>query len=755
MKNRFLIVLLLFSSYIHAQDKTKAFNITKLSNSQTDSLDRANILFDEENYLSSLPYFLHFSELYPNELAFKYKIGICYLSKADEKEKALKLLSEVAEKNKKAENISFYLGKALHLNYKFDEAIEQFNNHLQKKDIPSVQKEEIQHLIENCNNGKDLVANPVTVQIENIGSVINTKYSEYVPLISSDQQMLIYTYRGEKSTGGLQNDENLSDPYGSYHEDIFISEKDTNYNWTEPRSIGDNINGPGHDACIALSPDGQKLFIYKISLEDSGDIYMSDLEGKEWSSPKKLEGDVNTNYWEGSASLSADEKTLYFSSERPGGFGGRDIYKATLQTDGKWGNVVNLGPKVNTPYDEDAPFIHPNGRLFLYSSKGHKSMGGYDIFYSDLVDSAWGEADNMGYPINTTDDDIYYVLSADTRKGYYSSGKAGGYGLQDIYTLYPGLPGRRAPLILLTGIVNLNDQPTKADVIVTYLDDNKDYGTYHSNSSSGKYLVNLQEGTSYKITYKLTGMPDQTQIVNSMKVNPFFQTDIDIDFYTEEYKKAKEAAEAAQREKEEASNAKEYTVLLGIYNKELSKKLLSKFLKISDITTTNPDDSTTIYTVGKYDNYSSAEKRKNKFVKDGIKDARVIYKQNGKFVDAGYSYSSTSSPDNSFSPDQLLSKYGNMSAKGLKFKVQIGAFRAKPEKSLHEKLRSFGKIEEKNSEDGYIRCTIGTFSTLNEANSIKKVAIERAGIRDAFIIAYYKGDRISFKELVKSNFYQE
>ena len=162
---------------------------------------------------------------------------------------------------------------------------------------------------------------------------------------------------------------------GQYYEDVVVSYKKDG-KWSDPESIADNINTNGHDASIAISIDGQRLFIYKQTSKDGGDVYSSDLNGDNWSKPERLEGDVNTKEWEGSATLASDGKTLYFSSDRVGGFGGRDIYSAKLQSDDSWGEVKNLGPVINTRFDDDAPFIHADRRTLYYSSKGHNSMVG-------------------------------------------------------------------------------------------------------------------------------------------------------------------------------------------------------------------------------------------------------------------------------------------------------------------------------------------------------------------------------------------
>lgn len=495
----------------------------------------AEYAFAEGNYLQALPFFRELHEKYPKNLNYKYKLGICYLYKPDEHEKAIPLLEQVYEEAPKIKDILYNLGRAYHANYKFDEALNYFNKYLDEK-LPSDQEQLTRQYIEHSNNAKNYYNNPIETEIVNFGIPVNTEASEYVPVLSADETVLIFTYRGERSTGGLMDLNYEPDPFGQYFEDVFISYK-INGEWTEPESIGDNINSRGHDAAIALSADGQKLFTYKNTLEDEGDIYISYLEGTTWTTPEPLKGGINTKTWEGSCSLSSDEKTLYFSSERPGGYGGKDLYKATLQEDGSWGNIENLGDNFNTEHDEDAPYIHPDGTIFHFSSNGKNSMGGYDIFKCVLQDGLWTAPENVGYPINTVNNDIYYVISADGGKGFYSTGKSGGYGMQDLYVVSPGIQGKKPVLMLVNGVVTLNDVPVEAKIEVTYESNNNTHGTFESNSATGKYLFNLPSGTNYNISYKLNGFEDQSKTINAAEIDTFTQNTIDIAFYTPDYVK--------------------------------------------------------------------------------------------------------------------------------------------------------------------------------------------------------------------------
>ena len=502
-------------------------------------MEEADFFFNEENFLRALPLYVKLHQSFPGGDVYGYKAGICYLYKSDEHEKAVEFLEAVEKNDNEVEELYFYLGRAYHLTNRFDEAIEAFRKFF-KEDLTPEEIKITNRYIEYCENGKILTQNPLSVDIINIGAPINTNAFEYVPVISSDESVLLFTYRGERSLGGLLDNQLKPSQNGDYFEDIFSSYK-VGERWLNPVPV-ENLNTNGHDAAIGISPDGQKLILFKSTPRDGGDIFISELKGNIWGDAVKVGGEVNTKYWEGSASLSSNGRILYFSSDRPGGFGGRDIYKTELQSDSVWGKPVNMGATINTPFDDDAPFIHPDDKILHFSSKGHNSMGGYDIFVTYLNGKGGSTIpENVGYPINTTDDDTYYVLNADGSRGYYSSGMAGGAGMQDIYSVNPGLFGKKPVLVLLKGKVTTNGNPAEAKITVKFKGNERSEGNYKSNSSSGKYLINLPAGHDYNIAYEVKGFPIHMEYVDAMKVDSFLEKIIDVELNTVEYELAKKS----------------------------------------------------------------------------------------------------------------------------------------------------------------------------------------------------------------------
>lgn len=583
----FILICCLFTghSLLSQGDASKD---KKWTESEEKQLEKAELFFSEKDYRLALPIYEKLIQNHPNDIKLKYLFGVCALTRPGMQKTSLSYLQEVYAKNKKASDIQFFLAKANFLNENFDEALKYINEYstLNKKLAESEQKAVID-FINYCNNAKSLSANPVNVKITNMGAVINSAAAESAPCLTDDESVIVFTYRGENSVGGLQNAFNQPDKNGLYYEDVFVSKKDKG-SWQKPMGAA-NINTKNNEAVLFLSNDGQKLFVSVDSQQDDGDIHMCTLDSNEWSLPTKLTGDVNTPAWEDNSSLSPDGKTLFFASNRSDGFGGKDIYKATLLPNGTWGNVKNLGDKINTPLDDDAPFIHYDGRLLLFSSKGHNSMGGYDIFktYFNSKDSTWSTPENIGYPINTPADDNHYVLSPSGETGYYALGKPDGYGDLDIYTVQPGITGMMPVVAVVKGTVSMDGAPAQAEVIVEISSNNEVFRTIRSNDLTGNYCISLPVGNDYKITWKLTGFDPKTEMVLAANVQEYLLKIADINFTT------KKDTAIVSSDSLNAHKAIEDRVIEGLVykiqvssgsiNRKLKKKLLKDFGEIEEI----------------------------------------------------------------------------------------------------------------------------------------------------------------------------
>lgn len=334
-------------------------------------------------------------------------------------------------------NILYSIARAYQYDLKFNEAINFYNSYLQKvnkekeyRGDDKVPVSQVRRRIYECENGLEFVNNARNFKITNIGSAVNSSSKDYAPVLNADETMLIFTSR--RAEGNLN--ENVFDD-NFYYEDIFISRK-VNGEWSAAKNIGETINTLYFNSNLALSADGKQLYLYKDGDNGDGNIYLSELQDDDtWSEPVALGNNINSSYTENSVSISPDGNVLYFTSDRPGSYGGYDIYRCEKDRRGEWGKVTNLGQVINTPYNEEGVFIGHDGKTLYFSSRGHKGMGGYDIFKStyDEEKQEWGEPVNLGYPINTPDDDVYFVTTKDETSGYYATVRNDGVGYLDLY----------------------------------------------------------------------------------------------------------------------------------------------------------------------------------------------------------------------------------------------------------------------------------------------------------------------------------
>ena len=487
----------------------------------------AEQFFVNENYTAALPLYLKLDSMKSNA-NLQFKIGFCYLNAATYKTKSIpyfeNAIKDIAKRYEEGEISEkkaplatyYYLAKAYHLNYEFDKAVDMYNRYKNElgTDDPKMAAEiaDIDHDIETCNNGKTLIKDPKKVIITNLGPGVNTPYPDYSPVVSLDEQTLIFTSRRE---GGYSDEK---EPNGQYFEDIYTSDY-VNGQWDKAKSIGNNINTAGHEATINLSADGLKLLIYK-DHKGNGDLYLSEYKDKSWTVPEFVSAPINSGAWESHACFSADNRILYFVSDRPGGYGGRDIYKCLRLPNGDWGPAQNLGPVINTKYDEDGVFIHPDGKQIFFSSKGHQSMGGFDIFSSVINDENgnWSEPQNIGYPVNTPDDDVFYITTADGKRAFFSSDKEGGYGEKDIYMITSPDLEPRDIVILVGKIVNRSSEPVNS-IRVTLINakTNDTLQVLNGNATTGKFGTNLPVGNTYKASYVVNGKEILNETLESPK----------------------------------------------------------------------------------------------------------------------------------------------------------------------------------------------------------------------------------------------
>ncbi|MEM8965706.1 MAG: OmpA family protein [Bacteroidota bacterium] len=379
--------------------------------------------------------YIQAAQLDPNNIKANYMAGTT-ISETINKGEATPYFQQVYQLDADYKfDLLYSIARSYQYGLEFEDAIDYYNLYLEKleqdKDYrgeDKIPENQVKRRIYECKNGQEFIANERNFIIKNIGGSINSNSLDYAPVINADETMMIFTSRRKEDN----LNENVYDDNFAY-EDIFISYKE-NGKWGPAKNIGETVNTLYFESNLALSADGKQLYVYRD--ENNGDIYVSDQRSDgSWSEPKPVSDNINSSYSENSVTISPDGQTIYFSSDRPGGFGGLDLYKCEKDRRGEWGKVTNLGETVNTPYDEDGVFMDFDGKTLYFSSRGRKGMGGYDIFKSvyKAENDSWNDPVNLGYPINTPDDDIFFVSTKDGKRGYFATVRNDGVGYLDIY----------------------------------------------------------------------------------------------------------------------------------------------------------------------------------------------------------------------------------------------------------------------------------------------------------------------------------
>jgi len=739
--------------------------------------------FMEGKYNYALQYYLHVYNQDSNNTQYAFAIGVCYLNGSGplSKVKAIPYLQKALNDTAAGKDAHYYLGWAYHLAHRFEEARLEYESYKQLLTANELESLDVtDRRIRMSKTGLSYTQHPKNVQIINMGPRVNSRYGDYSPVLTADEELLMFTSRRSSSTGGLLYD------YDEYYEDIYMS-RSVNGIWQKAikiDSIGfeaelddpmaeliegeEGINTTSHDAVIGLSADGQKLFFYRSDNKRGGDIYICILEGERWSKPIKLPSTINSKHWEGHVSMSSNEDRLFFSSNRPGGFGGTDIYVSKRVLGGNWSEPVNLGPRINTKYNEDAPFIHANGVNLYFSSDGHESMGGFDIYMTrQRAEGGWSEPQNMGFPVNTADDDIFFTLSANGEHGYFSSAREGGYGHQDLYVAQFDMT--MPALSLLKGRVTACGNPIRAEVTVV---DNKSglvQGIYSSNAASGKYLIALPAERNYSVTFSALGYLFHSENVFYPGQGDFLEIIKDIELH------------CAQAKDEVFMN----NIFFAAYEDRLLNQSFPELQQLQKFLSKNPDLKLKIRgylrtgstQLDQELNKGRASAVVNWLVKEGINSGRLQAASEQMDISSVFDVSlnnkisievtggllgenpklhrlinccsrvSISLEEESYK--QVLLNYGSKRIKKLQYHVQVGAFR-------NASLSDFYYIKTQRTLNSYVdeneitHYFFGPFKTILEADMVKSNMINQ-GIADAWVVPYLRGEKITMKEVRRMN----
>ncbi|WP_185968935.1 PD40 domain-containing protein [Carboxylicivirga sp. M1479] len=569
------------------------------------------------------------------------QLGLCYLNTntgADSAivilQKGLTQLDVEGQTSFLGQDMFMALGKAHQMALQPDSALlvyEALNNKVAVDDFEM--KQELAQEVSNCENALIFLANPIQLTIVNLGKEVNSRYDDHSPLVNAFEDVLLFTSRRSTNKLPLLQD-------GQYPEKVYYSTSDS-INWSKSESLAVFFKSLEHESGLSLSPDGKSLFIYRNDKEGKS-IYVSYLENDEWTEPVKLPYPINSAANETHASLSSDRSTLYFTSDREGGYGGIDIYMSKKDARGQWGEPRNLGASVNTPFDEETSMIHPDGYTLYFASEGHNSMGRMDVFYTQMdADSIWSIPVNLGYPINTPDDDFFFMPSLDKSHAYYASARFNdNYGGSDIYRIEFDSAFEGELAIIESEISEeARQQGGIVRIMVTRMTDKRLMGDYRPDSKSGKYTMFLEVGHEYAIEEKI-----DEQVIEEARVNVTpkmnYQTNKVVHSFEEikmtpplkraiVHKTLKEQneiiIETLEEEIKQLERAPFYTIqILALKRKPLFASMYLKGLDVDDIQTVSCKDGFTRYIYGAYIGYEAAKFRREQILKLGrYKDSYV------------------------------------------------------------------------------------------------------------------------------------
>lgn len=461
--------------------------------------------FNEQNMRGALTIYREVLKAEPNNANALYWTARCHYELKRYDLAAKYLDQAVAADPKVQDNIDFFYGKIHHRLAELDQAIERFNKFLKENgNKNSFDVLEASRFVAQCSYAKEMMANPVPVKIENMGPDVNTRFDEYAPSITAKGDLLLFTSRRSNSVGG---DIDEGGDY-KFFEDVYYSQwSEEKQEWSNARGVEGEVNTPTYDAVLSVSPDGQQMFVYRNNQNSAGDIFVSQYNSYEedWKAPEKLDKPINTSYFESSVSITADGEMLYFISERPQGLGQGDIYVAKKNSSG-WSKPQNLGDIINTPLDEKFVFIHPDGKTLYFASNGHQTLGSYDIFRTEFVNGQWSIPVNLGYPINTVNEESTFSLTNDNQTMYIAAEYDDALGERDIYKVdvseyklvSDGYDESNYGTLILTVKDPSGEVVKGAEVRIFVGESGERIVAEESTSRAGRVKINLPGGVTYR-----------------------------------------------------------------------------------------------------------------------------------------------------------------------------------------------------------------------------------------------------------------
>jgi tetratricopeptide (TPR) repeat protein len=679
MKSFFTFLLVLFFTLQLSAQKRKFLSTLK----DQKTFDLAQDLYDEGKFEFAMKQFKKLEVDFPTEPILLYRIGVCQLYEKGNRETAYEYLSKVDKSKFSKSDFLYRLAQAQALVGKYDEAKLNATEALTKK-LDSKKLLEVALLLKQIEVAK-AISNNAAYTVSNAGNTINTKFDETQPAINAAGNYLLFAYTGEKSFGGLQAQPGDKNADGVFFTDIYLSKKGTDGSWSNSKVYDSLLATNGSEYPLSIAADEKRMLSGKQESYTNYSISVNRKDSSSWTLLGELSGLINTIGYEGGAALFPSNTKIIFSSDRAGGFGGKDLYTAELMEDSTWGKVKNLGQGINSTYDEDFPHMHVDGKTLHFSSNGPQSMGGYDIFTAEYSpeEDTWGSKTNLGTPVNTSHDELQFQVLANGKMAYFSSGRLGGLGGSDIY-MVNGLPYKSDPEFEKREAEKLAAIQKRTDDSIAIVKV-KEIEAQQAALAKSQTVDNTKTTIGNDALAAQKTAREEARLATLAKANEEKVAKMEVKRIAAENAKAeKEAKRAEMIAKQEAA------------------KLAKEEAMAEKNANTNNINNAVIWDWSKYD-------------------------------------LSTESA--------IAAEFGDINVNNLVYKVQI-ASGTLPE-SINNTINSdLGQIEEIKVKGGKKYVIEKSFSTINEAFQLKNKAIDK-GISDAFITGFYNGKRIYLIDLVK------
>jgi hypothetical protein len=519
-----IITLLGINSF--AQQSKKPAKPVTLSKEQISSMKKdAAEYYKSENYKSALGIYKSLQASEPENTEFNYRLGVCYLNTFVSRKSAAGFLVKAASAKDAPKDVNLYLGRALLILEEIDDAADTYEKYKIDNHGKVNPKVNFENQVEWCYHARDLKKAPIQVSFSNLGKLVNSPNNDYRPVCNLMGDIIYFTSNRKGNTGAIV------DGYGEMISDGYFTMKDTGY--SKAKNLGPNINDMYYDEPLHINASGDRLLTYKEGGSASSPLYIAELNGKTFNKAVPIQK-FPAGKIEG-ACMTSDGKTIYFSADLKGGKGGKDIWMTTQNDKGEWSAPKNLGDGVNTKYDEVNPWLFFDDQTLFFASEGHNSMGGFDIFMSTQPHSSmeWSNAVNLGYPLNNTDDNKFFCLTADGKTGYIAAANENGVGELDLIKFTTAKPIVLQNRVVTKISLQKQDGTPARDALCLLVknDTGENFGLFNANSNTGIMIAYLPPG-NYKLKVKgvksgrldedftITGNEKDFQYIRTIKLNP-------------------------------------------------------------------------------------------------------------------------------------------------------------------------------------------------------------------------------------------